>query len=110
MKKAKRANINWCNTPSFTSKQASTNRGNKIDKKIDKHHKSSFRYQNDAYPKPGLQQEVKSVKENCGKPASNTKENLQQTKQMKSEGFGTKIKQGVHRRIAKNKASKQLHI
>ena len=74
----------------FYIKKSSTNRGNKIDKKINKHHKSSCRYQNDAYQKPVSQQEAKSVKENCGKPASNTKENLQQTKQMKSEGFGNK--------------------
>ena len=43
------------------------------------------------------------------KQQGNTKENLQQTKQMKSEGFGKKIKQAVHKRIAKNKVSKQLH-
>lgn len=91
-------------------KKISTNRGNKIDKKINKHHKSSCRYQNDAYRKPVSQQEAKSVKENCAKPASNIKENLQQIKQMKSEVFGTKIKQAVYKRIAKNKASKQLDI
>ena len=77
---------------------------------MNKHHKSSCRYRNYAYQKPGSQQEAKSVKENYRKPASNIKENLQQTKQMKSEGFVTKIKQAVHKRIAKNKASKQLVI
>ena len=83
MKKTKRANINWCNTPILQSKKANTNPSNKIDKKLHQHHKTNWFCQNNIYKNPGAQEEAKQGKENCEKLASDTEANLHTTKRAK---------------------------
>ena len=80
MKKAKRSNINSCNTPIFISKKANTNRGNKIDKNLTNATNQVVVTKRIHEKNPGSQQEAKSVKENCANPGSDIKENLQQMK------------------------------